>query len=227
MRLARRRRMTITTLANAMLSVLLAPTCAACNEVLETPLSGCVCRNCWEQVHPVGDFVFERGSPIDRLVAVGEYDGALREIIHALKYQGRRSIAAGLARLMRRSGEDLLCSADCVVPVPLHWRREYARGFNQAREIARHLRRPMRDELVRSRATAPQVELSKEQRHENVKGVFALKHPLPGPPLKLKGWKVILIDDVSTTGATLGACATVLRDAGAADVYGLTAARKV
>jgi ComF family protein len=209
------------------LSVLWAPTCAACNALLDTPLSGCVCRNCWDQVHAVSDVIFEPGSPLERLVAVGEYDGAFREIIHALKYQGRRSIAASLATLMRTTGEDLLSNTDQVVPVPLHWRREYARGFNQAREIARHLRRPVLDALVRTRATVPQVDLSKERRLENVKGAFALKRSPLRTPQTLDGVKVLLIDDVATTGATLVACASVLRAAGAREVWGLTAARKV
>ena len=217
----------VTTAANAVLSVLFAPVCAACGAVLEAPLGGCVCTDCWAQVRPVGPFIVEGGSPIDRLVAVGEYDGVYRDIIHALKYQGRRSIAAGLAALMHVEGEQLLAGADCVVPVPLHWKREYARGFNQAREIARHLRRPMFDALVRTRATTPQVELSKEQRLENVKGVFALRRPLLQTPLNLEGMNVVLVDDVATTGATLRACATELKAAGATTVSALTAARKV
>jgi ComF family protein len=208
-------------------SVLLAPVCAACDAVLETPLSGCVCRNCWLQIQSVDGVTFERESPLDRLVAVGEYDGVFRDIIHALKYQGRRSIALDLAALMRRRAINMLTDADCVVPVPLHWRREYARGFNQAREIARHLRRPVLDVLARTRATRPQVELSKEQRHENVKSVFALRRQWWRRPYELAGLKVVVIDDVSTTGATLSACAAVLRRAGVAEVSGLTAARKV
>jgi ComF family protein len=217
----------LTTAGNAVLSVLFAPVCAACDAVLDTPLSGCVCRNCWEQIHPVGSLIFEPGSPADRLVAVGAYDGVYRDIIHALKYQGRRSIAADLAMLMRRSGEELLAGAECVVPVPLHWRREYNRGFNQAREIARHLRRPVLDTLVRLQATRPQVELSREQRYENVKNVFALRRRGWRRRQELTGLNVVVVDDVATTGATFNACAAVLRRAGAAAVSGLTAARKV
>jgi ComF family protein len=185
-----------------------------------------VCTNCWGQIQSVDDLIFDNGSAIDRLVAVGAYDGAFKDIIHALKYQGRRSIALGLAALMRTRAPHLLSNADVVVPVPLHWRREYARGFNQAREIAKHLRRPVLDALVRTRATRPQVELSKDQRQENVRGVFAVKRRWWARP-PLAGLKVVVIDDVSTTGATLSACAAVLRNAGAAEVSGLTAARKI
>ena len=90
----------------------------------------------------------DRKRVIDRARAVGEYDGTLREIIHAFKYSGRRSLADPIARLMRVRGTELLDKADCVVPVPLHWRREYSRGFNQARELARHLGLPLVDALV-------------------------------------------------------------------------------
>ena len=177
---------------------------------------------------PAGQPIFDAGSAISTLTSVGAYEGALRDIVHALKYQGRRSIAVTLARLMRAAGQDLLSTADCVVPVPLHWRREYTRGFNQAREIARHLDLPMIDALRRCRATTPQVELSADERHANVAGAFALRrrslfHQAP----RLEGCQAVLIDDVATTGATLDACARILKAAGAAQVHGLTAARRV
>jgi len=108
--------------------------------------------------------MLDADAAISALISVGAYEGSLRNIVHALKYQGRRSIAVTLAGLMRTAGKDLLSKADYVVPVPLHWRREHARGFNQAREIARHLGLPVADALIRSRATTPQVELSAEER---------------------------------------------------------------
>jgi ComF family protein len=212
---------------NSLLSVLLAPGCAACNAVLTTPMDGCVCRSCWEAILPVDHLNFGEDSPLSKLVSVGSYDGSLREIVHALKYQGRRSIAVTLARLMRLSARDLLATADCVVPVPLHWRREYARGFNQAREIARHLGLPLVDALTRSRATTPQVTLSADERHANVAGAFAVRRAtlLRAAPA-LEGRRAVLIDDVATTGATLEACARALKEAGASGVCGLTAARR-
>ena len=216
----------IPAVVNAVLSVLVAPVCAACDAVLATPLDGCVCRNCWQTIRPVDEMVFGDGFPMSQLISAGSYDGTLRDIIHALKYQQRRSIASGLARLMHAAGKDLLSSADCVVPVPLHWRREYSRGFNQAREIARHLGLPVADALIRSRATTPQVKLSAEERVANVADAFILKRARFRAAPDLKGWRVVLIDDVATTGATLEACARVLKMAGATSVYGLTAARK-
>jgi ComF family protein len=121
---------------------------------------------------------------------------------------------------MRRAGADVLDGADAVVPVPLHRSRERARGFNQARELARHLGVPMRDLLVRIKRTQTQADLPAGERHANVRGAFALR-----PGSSVDGLVVVLIDDVSTTGATLNACAAVLLDAGAAGVRALTAAR--
>ena len=216
----------IASVTNGVLSVLLAPTCAACNAILETPLDGCVCRNCWEAIPPVADAALAEDSPLSGLIAVGSYDGTLRDIIHALKYQARRSIAGRLAILMRMRASHVLPDADCVVPVPLHWRRAYSRGFNQALEIGRELGPPVLDALVRIRSTAPQVELSAEERQTNVKGAFAVRRASPlraAPPLQ--GRRIVLIDDVATTGATLEACARVLKAAGAPVVWGLTAAR--
>jgi ComF family protein len=129
---------------------------------------------------------------------------------------------------MRRRARDVLADADCVIPVPLHWRREYARGFNQAREIARHLGPPVMEALTRSRATTPQVTLSADERRANVTGAFVLRRAsLFRPAPNLKGCKVALIDDVATTGATLEACARILRAAGAGETCGVTAARKI
>jgi ComF family protein len=140
-----------------------------------------------------------------------------------LKYDGRRSLAKPLAAMMRIRGADLLSDADCVVPVPLHWRRQYARGFNQARELARHLGLPVINALVRRRHTCAQVELAAGRRRANVAGAFRL-NPL-WPRCDVRGLTVVLVDDVSTTGSTLEACAAVLKDSGALDVFAVTAAR--
>jgi ComF family protein len=142
--------------------------------------------------------------------------------VHALKYDGRRSIARPLAALLERHAGDLMTGADLVVPVPLHRTRKRARGFNQAAEIARHLRVPMSHALERLRPTASQTDLPAAARHANVRGAFAVT-----ARSRVGGATVILIDDVSTTGATLEACAAALLDAGAREVRALTAARVV
>jgi ComF family protein len=165
-------------------------------------------------------------SAVSRARAIGEYEGTLREIIHALKYAGRLSVARPLAERMRQRGKDLMVEVDYVVAVPLHWRREYDRGFNQAREVARYLGPPVVEALSRRRATRPQVELAADRRRTNVAGAFRLRRSCFKLP-NLRGKKLLLVDDVSTTGATLESCAEVLKTGGAAEVYALTAARVV
>jgi predicted amidophosphoribosyltransferase len=111
---------------------------------------------------------------VDRARAVGGYDGALRAIVHALKYEGRRSLAQPLAELMRVRGADMLNGADWVVPVPVHASRRRERGFNQAADLARHLGVPVCLALCRHRATRKQTELPAARRHANLRGAFAV-----------------------------------------------------
>jgi ComF family protein len=155
--------------------------------------------------------------------AIGPYEGSLRSIVHALKYQGRQTIAMPLALRMRAAGREVLAGADAVVPVPLHRSRERRRGFNQARELARHLGLPVLDGLCRVRKTAAQADLPAARRHANVRGAFATCVPEE----MLEDLTLVLVDDVSTTGATLNACATTLVAAGAREVRAVTAARAV
>jgi ComF family protein len=148
----------------------------------------------------------------------------MKEIIHALKYERRRSIAPPLGELMRTTGAALLKDADVVVPVPLHPRREYQRGFNQADDLARQLGLPVAPLLKRIVFTRSQIELPKDQRQDNVRHAFALS--VPGSRLPVPGI-VVLVDDVATTGATLEACAMVLKRRGVKEVRAITAARVV
>jgi ComF family protein len=164
---------------------------------------------------------------INRARAVGEYAGALRQIVHALKYDRRRSVAKPLGRLIADTGSEILAEADCVVPVPLHWRREYQRGFNQARELARYVGVPVIEPLVRFKATRPQVELAADRRLGNVRDAFRCRRRWFAPREDFTGKNVVLIDDVTTTGATLEVCAVLLKQAGASEVNALTVARVV
>jgi ComF family protein len=154
--------------------------------------------------------------------AIGPYEGTLRAIVHALKYGGCRSLGSALGERMRACAGDVLDGASIVVPVPLHRVRERSRGFNQAAELARHLGVPVVPALRRVRATASQADLPAARRHANVRDAFALRRGVD-----VRGLCVVLVDDVSTTGATLEACARVLRDAGAGEVRAITAARVV
>jgi ComF family protein len=154
--------------------------------------------------------------------AIGAYEGSLRAIVHALKYDGRRSLAKPLAALLAQHGAEVLEGADVVVPVPLHRSRKRTRGFNQAAEIARHLPVPAAHALRRVRATPSQTDLPAAKRHANVRNAFALRRHA-----RIQNRIVVLVDDVSTTGATLDASAQVLLEAGAREVRALTVARVV
>lgn len=147
----------------------------------------------------------------------------MSDIIHALKYDRRQSIAPRLGALMREAGAAMLADADCVVPVPLHPWREYRRGFNQAHELARHLDRPVQLLLARTRHTRSQIELPAAERRRNVADAFSLQPSAFSQVPRV----IVLVDDVSTTGATLESCARVLKAAGIAEVRALTAARVV
>jgi ComF family protein len=228
---------------DAIVAVCVAPTCASCRHPLDEPSRGAVCSSCWSAIVPItppccrtcGEPLptwrsvdderclrcRESRSPIVLARSVGAYEGTLREIVHALKYDGRPTIARHLARRMRSAGAEVLSGADLVVPVPLHRSRQRTRGFNQARRLARHLGVPMLEALVRTRKTASQADLPASRRQTNVRGAFAWRRG------DLEGLTVVLVDDVCTTGATLQACAAVLMAAGAKEVRSLTAAKAV
>lgn len=230
--------------------VLLAPACAACDAPLDHPLQSPVCGACWRSIHAIrapwcakcGDAL--PGWREDRALcarcrraprqfslarSVGLYDGALREIVHAFKYGGRRVLARPLAAMMREHGRDVLADADLVVPVPLHPWRALRRGFNQADDLARHLGPPVWRALRRARWGPPQAGLPAARRHANVRDAFALAHlaALPHGRRRLAERTVVLIDDVMTTGATLDACGRILIEAGVRNVRALTVARAV
>ena len=177
------------------------------------------------------DARFDDTHPIAWHTAVDTYEGRMKDIIHALKYDRRRSISPRLGELMRDAGAAMLRDADCVVPVPLHPWRKFRRGFNQAHELAIHLGRPVLPLLARTKHTRSQIELPASERRRNVVGAFSLQ-----PSLRLRSGQavfsqipaiVIIVDDVSTTGATLESCARVLKSAGVREVRALTAARVV
>ena len=237
-------------LLDAVLSVVLAPSCAACDTLLEHPTRGPVCESCWQSVRPFTPPLCDScGDPlpswriisvpmarcprcrrtrrlVERSMSAGAYDGPLRAVVQALKYEGRRSLAKPLARLMRSRCAAVLDGADCLIPVPLHASRRRARGFNQALDLARHLSDaglPVRQLLRRVRATPTQTGLPAAQRHRNMRYAFAPAWRERGPHDGI----VVLVDDVSTTGATLEACARVLKEMGVREVRAVTAARVV
>jgi ComF family protein len=218
----------LTYAADALMGVILAPRCAACATPLEHPTRGPVCETCWIEVACLTPPVRHDSQldAIDRSMSAGRYDGALRQIIHAFKYEGRRTLSAQLGALMCAAGTGVLAGADCVVPVPLHPWRRLTRGFNQAADLAARLDLPIAHALWRTRATVPQTGLSAGGRRRNVRGAFSLS-PLLSRRLHqtmLRDGIVVLVDDVRTTGATLEACAQVLKVAGVREVRALTVA---
>jgi len=161
----------------------------------------------------------------DHAASFGLYDGALRKLIHLYKYSGMKPLARTLAVLMERA-ISIDEPFDAVVAVPLHWRKRWSRGFNQAELLARHVAKkrgiPALDVLLRRRATDVQAGLAIAGRRRNVAGAFALRKKTEP---RITGKKILLIDDVMTTGATASACASALKRGGAKSVSLLTLAR--
>jgi len=212
-------------LADALAAVAFAPHCAACEAVLDTPTAGPICAACWARVRPLPPHAGDRSTPsIARWRAAGEYEYPLREIVHAFKYDERRSLARPLGHAVRAAAADLLEDADCVVPVPLHPWRRFRRGFNQAALLARHLDRPVVHALWRRHWTPPQAGQGRGARVRNVRQAFAASPLLLRRARSIDGRIVVLVDDVRTTGATLEACGELLLRMGAGEVRAVTAA---
>ena len=235
------------TVCDPILALAWAPRCAVCDGVLAEPTQGVVCPDCWRRIElstppvcescgaPRAGLGHARGEERDlrcracrelrgqiRRRAAGPYDGVLRLLVHALKYGGRRSLAVPLGNLLRRAGHELLSDADYVVPVPLYPLRRWTRGFNQATDLARQVGLPVAEALSRRRATLPQTGLTAAERTRNVRSAFAVKRRWRQGDID--GRRIVIIDDVYTTGATMEACADSLRQAGAHQVSGLTIA---
>jgi len=191
-----------------------APWCARCGLPFPYPMEeGAVCADC------------ARGEASwDRARAVMRYDKHSRRLVLGLKYD-RTELANALGAWMRRAGGEILDGADLIVPVPLHWTRLLSRRYNQAGLLAHAIHAaggpPVApDWLIRRRRTPSQGRLGPLARARNVRGAFALR-----PGRDVKGKRLVIVDDVLTTGATVEECARVLRREGAAFVGVLTLAR--
>jgi ComF family protein len=191
------------------------PWCAACGAPFEHPMGeDAMCGAC----------ATERRS-WDRARAVLRYDKHSRHLVLGLKHGDRTHVAGAFGRWMHRTGAEVLADTDLLVPVPLHWTRLFQRRYNQAALLAQAIRSAggpevAADWLVRRRRTPSQGHLGPAARERNVRGAFAIQ-----PGRSFAGRRVVVIDDVMTTGATVEECARVLKRAGAASVGVLTLAR--
>jgi ComF family protein len=209
-----------------------------------------LCATCWSKLAFIAPpycerlgipFAFDAGPGLLSMEAINNppayqrsraavrYDDISRVLVHSLKYGDRLDLAPAMGRWMARAGHELLAEADLLVPVPLHWRRLWARRFNQSAALAEEIARMSQvavghGALRRVRATVQQVGLSKEERAENVQGAFRVDAEGKG---LIARQRLVLIDDVMTSGATAQACARALLRAGAARVDVLVFARVV
>jgi ComF family protein len=162
-------------------------------------------------------------SGFDTVYTFGSYENALRKLIHLFKYGKMRPLARPLGALVARAipREQRF---DLIIPMPLHWRKRWSRGYNQsdllAREVARRWGVPVARIVSRVKATAPQAGLTNSKRRLNVRAAFRIRKGT-----NVQGLRVLLIDDVVTTGATASACAHVLKRAGAGHVAVAAVAR--
>jgi ComF family protein len=223
----------------------LPPRCLSCGAIVAD--SGTLCSACWPDVEFIAPpFCAACGTPLSaasdtdvllcgaclarrppwrRARAVFRYKGVGRALVLAFKHGDRLDAAPTLARWLARAGADLLPDIDMIVPVPLHRRRLFARRYNQSAVLALSLgkvagRAVAVDALVRTRPTPTQGGLDRRARAANVRGAIAARRPT-----RIKGRRVLVIDDVLTTGATVGVCVAALLRAGAVSVDILTLAR--
>jgi len=227
------------------LDLALPPLCPACRE----PVDGRgLCAGCWSKLSFITrpycerlgtPFVYDPGPGILSMEAIADppgynraraavrFDEISRALVHALKYGDRLDLAPMMGRWISQAGREVLADADALVPVPLHWRRLWARRFNQSAMLAAAISRQTRvpvaaGALKRVKPTAQQVGLSRTERAANVQGAFRV--PDEGKAA-VTGRRLVLIDDVLTSGATVDGCARALLRAGAANVDVLVFAR--
>lgn len=219
------------------LDLVLPPRCLSCASPVSEP--GVVCLPCWQELDFIerpfcqrlgtpfaADLGFDLISPkaiadppiFGRARAVARYEGTARLMVHRLKYADRLDLSATMGRWMARAGAEILHDADALVPVPLHRMRLWGRRFNQAGELAKAIGqesgvRVLHGNLVRQKATRSQVGLSSRERASNVAGAFSLRDSRA-----VADKRIILVDDVMTTGSTLNSAARALKKAGAAEV---------
>ena len=235
-------------LSSGLLNVVLPPRCLACGEAVAQ--AGALCAGCWDRIDFIAPpfcaccglpFEFDPGPETlcgaclrdrpayDRARSVMRYDEVSKGLILRFKHADRTDGAPAFGSWLARAGGELLAEADLLAPVPLHWRRLWQRRYNQAALLCHALGRAgdrpvVAGLLVRRRATPSQGRRNRAERRHNVRGAFALA---PQVSALCAGKRVLLVDDVMTTGATVEACAKALIEGGVAAVDVLTLARVV
>jgi ComF family protein len=221
--------------------------CAACRE----PVGGeGLCAACWSKLSFIAPpycerlgipFPFDPGPGVLSMEAIADppayrraraavrYDDVARKLVHAFKYGDRLDLAPTMGRWMTNAARALLAETDAIVPVPLHWRRQWVRRFNQSALLAEVVAKASgvavaHAALRRVKATPQQVGLSQAERAQNVQGAFRV---LPAAKTAVAGRRLLLVDDVLTSGATVDACSRALLRAGAEQVDVLVFARVV
>jgi ComF family protein len=231
---------------SALADLVYPPSCAVCG--VATGSHRGLCAKCWSEVrfierpfcevlgipfsHDLGAGILSAEAiahppPFDRLRSAAVHDNAIRTLVHGLKYRDRTDLAPMMAGWMLRASDGMVERCDAIIPIPLHRIRMVSRRFNQAAELARHLARLAEKPLlpatlIRVKRTDQQVGLGRRAREDNVRGAFAIATNRENDVF---GKRVVLIDDVYTTGATVAAATRTLRKAGAADITVLTFAR--
>jgi ComF family protein len=232
----------------AAVDMLLPPRCLSCGETVAEP--GALCGGCWPRLTFIAPpicaicgfpFDYDPGTgaicgdclrdapPFEHARTVLRYDEHSRDLVISFKHRDRTDAGPAFGKWMARAGAEILADADLIIPVPLHRRRLISRRYNQSAELCHALSRETDvphnpDLLIRTRATPTQGRLTRVERERNVRGAFGLR---PDAASALQGRRVVLIDDVLTTGATVNACARTLLRGGAAAVDVLTLARVV
>jgi competence protein ComFC len=222
--------------------------CKICGTLLENPGERVLCAGCLAKIVPetasacvcCGRFFDGEGGPhpcaacLDQHPPYGRhrscarYKGQLKDALLLFKYRRYRSLGKELGRFVVAAAGDEVAlweGVDVIVPVPLHRRRRHERGFDQARVLAREIGRLRRLSVAagllrKVRNIAPQTSLERDERKANVRGAYEAPRPD-----RIKGRVVLLVDDVFTTGSTIGECASVLKRAGAKDVRAVTVAQ--
>jgi ComF family protein len=232
-------------LLQSALDLVLPQLCPACRDTVE---GRGLCASCWSKLSFITrpycerlgiPFVYDPGPGILSMEAIADppsynraraavrFDEISRALVHSLKYGDRLDLAPMMGRWVATAGRELLAEADALVPVPLHWRRLWARRFNQSAMLATTISAASgvpitAGALMRVKATVQQVGLSRAERGDNIQGAF--KVPDAGKPA-VAGRRLVLVDDVLTSGATVEGCARALLRAGAANVDVLVFAR--